>query len=225
MEPTYRDRAVVLGDTLVLSDLHVGKGASNLELPVGGATDVVERFEALAERYEPEAVVFGGDLLHSFSTVPRSVRRTVDALAEACREAGARAVVTPGNHDTMLDAAWDGPTEREHRVGDAVVLHGHEPPEAEADLYVVGHDHPTVEIEGQRRACYLYAEDAYEGADVLMLPAFNRLLAGVDVGGMSAADFQSPLVTDADQFRPIVYDEGSEEPLEFPPLGEFRRML
>jgi putative SbcD/Mre11-related phosphoesterase len=225
MEPTYDDRAVVLGETLVLADLHVGKGSSNLELPIGDSTDTLERLDGLLARHDPAEVVIAGDLLHSFSTVPHSVSTTVEGIRQRCRDHGARPVVTPGNHDTMLDSVWDGPTTPEYAVGDTVVCHGHEAPETDAERYVVGHDHPTIEIEGQRRPCYLVAADAYEGADVVMLPAFNRLLAGVRVNEMRAGEFMSPLIQRVDQFEPIVWDEGRGECLEFPPLGEFRRML
>jgi len=186
---------------------------------------MVERFRDLVGRYAPADVVIAGDLLHSFQTVPRTVETTVSGLQSACRDAGARLVVTPGNHDTMLASVWDGPVEQEYRVGDTLVLHGHEPPEGEADRYVVGHDHPTIEIEGQRRPCYLVGEGQYRGSEVVMLPSFNKLNAGVRVNTMSASGFQSPLVTDVDSLSPVVWDEGARETRAFPPLGEFRRML
>jgi hypothetical protein len=96
---------------------------------------------------------------------------------------------------------------------------------ADADLYLVGHDHPAISIEGRKRPCFLYGPDSYRGGDVLMLPAFSRLAAGATVNGMRTSDFQSPLVTDADALRPVVYDPDREEALSFPPLGEFRRLL
>ncbi|WP_135302553.1 metallophosphoesterase [Haloarcula amylovorans] len=223
---TYDDRALVLDDVLVAADLHVGRGTGgNLAFPVGSNADLVERFRALTERHDPREVVVAGDLLHSFQTVPRTVEDTVAGLRAACREAGARLVVTPGNHDTMLDSVWDGPTEREYRLGDTVVCHGHETPESEAERYVVGHDHPTIEIEGQRRPCYLVGPEQYRDSDVVMLPSFNKLNAGVVVNRMSAADFQSPCLTDADTLEPVVWDESQRETLSFPSLGEFRRML
>lgn len=226
MELTYDGRALVLGDVLVVADLHVGRGTGGeLEFPVGSGTEMVERFRDLTERHKPDEVVIAGDLLHSFQTVPRTVEDTVAGLNAACREAGAGLVVTPGNHDTMLGSVWDGPTAAEYRVGDSLLLHGHDPPEVEADRYVVGHDHPTIEIEGQRRPCYLVGEGQYHGSDVVMLPSFNKLNAGVRVNAMSAGEFQSPLVTDADELAPVVWDDRARETRAFPPLGEFRRML
>lgn len=224
----FRDRAVYLPahGTLVLADLHLGKGAaSNVEWPVGERGDITDRFAALVQRFDPDEVVVAGDLLHSFSTLPRGVMGSVRELTSAAREAGARVLVTPGNHDAMLGEVWKGPTAEEHRVGDYVVTHGHVEPEGDADCYVVGHEHPTIEIEGKRRPCYLRAEDHYRGADLLVLPSFTRLAAGVVVNGMDTRDFQSPLVTRADDLRPVVRDEAADETLSFPPLGEFRRML
>lgn len=223
---TFDDRALLFDDTLVIADCHVGRGpSSTLELPVGDGSDMIERIEGLLATHDPAEVVVAGDLLHSFRTVPRTVKRVVDSLLTATREAGARPIVTPGNHDTMLDSVYSGPTEREHRVAETVVCHGHEPPDAEADRYIVGHDHPTITIEGQRRPCYLVGEGVYRNADVVMVPAFNRLLRGVEVNDMHAGDFMSPLVTDADAFAPVVLDDGADEVLSFPALGEFRHRL
>ncbi|WP_436900882.1 metallophosphoesterase [Halovenus halobia] len=223
---SVRDLAVTLEDVLVVADLHVGRGAaSNVELPVGDGDQMVERFADLCVACEPSEVVIAGDLLHSFQTVPGPVRNTLGGLKQAARDVGARIVVTPGNHDTMLDTVWAGPVEAEYSHGETVVCHGHVEPERDAERYIIGHDHPTIEIEGQRRPCVLAGEDVYNGADVIMLPSFNDFVRGVRVNDMRASEFMSPLVTDADAFAPIVRDRDARETLEFPPLGAFRHRL
>jgi metallophosphoesterase superfamily enzyme len=102
---------------------------------------------------------------------------------------------------------------------------------------VIGHVHPTIGIEGDRRPCFLRGEGTYRGADLLVLPAFTRLAPGVAVNDMRTGAFDSPLVTDADRLAPVVVDPGggddgvdagegsAGEPLRFPPLGEFRGLL
>lgn len=229
---TVRERAVSLGDVLVIADLHVGRGsASNVELPVGDGADMVERLAALCVEFDPETVVVAGDILHSFETVPRQVDSTLAGLREATQEVGADIIVTPGNHDTMLDAVWDGDTTPEFVVGSegdrprTVVCHGHVQPETDADRYVVGHDHPTISIEGQRLPCFLAGDDVYEGADLLVLPSFNRLVPGVEINDMRASDFMSPLIRDTGSLAPVVRDTNARETLTFPPLGEFRHRL
>jgi putative SbcD/Mre11-related phosphoesterase len=225
---TLRDRAVYLPEaaTLVCADLHLGKdAASNVELRLGEHEDITDRFAALLDDFAPERVVVAGDLLHSFSSLPRGVLESVQTLERHADRVDAQLVVTPGNHDTRLGAVWKGETADEVTAGDWIVTHGHRPPESQAAGYVVGHDHPTINIEGRRRPCYLWGEGAYRGADVLLLPSFTKLAAGVEVNRMHAGDFQTPLVRDADLFRPLVWDDDAGEVLEFPPLGEFRTLL
>mgnify|MGYP000559507199 CR=1 FL=1 len=229
MEFQTHDRGVYLpgSETLVCADLHIGRDVtSDIELRLGEHEDLTARFEALLDRYDPSAVIVAGDLLHSFDHVPTGSADTVRSLEGIAAEADCRIVVTPGNHDTMLEELWGGPIISEYRPEGAsvIVTHGHVPPAADAEWYVVGHDHPTIEIEGVRRPCYLYGTDQYGGAGVLMLPSFSRLPAGVRINRMTAASFQSPLVTDAGTLRPIVYDD-SGNTHTFPPLRELRQYL
>ncbi|ERH13354.1 MAG: putative ICC-like phosphoesterase [halophilic archaeon J07HB67] len=248
----FRDRAVYFtrGDTLVLADLHVGRGeAADVEFPLGEASDLRDRLAALLAAFDPSRVVVAGDVLHQFARVSDAVGRSLSELREACLDAGARPVLVTGNHDAMLSSVWNGSTPDSHEIelsgeppagptddylpetapGPVVVRHGHErPPDEEAaraGLYVVGHDHPTVEIQGRRRPCYLFVPDAVDGTPALMVPAFNRLPAGVTVNGMSGDDFQSPFVTDARDLHPVVWDSEADERLSFPRLGELRRLL
>lgn len=225
----FDDRALILDGTLVLADLHIGKEATSVELPVGERTDLLDRTAALLARHEPATVVVAGDVLDAFGSVPQAATGTVHELLDTIRDADARPIATPGNHDAMLPGVWDGETVSEHRVAgmDTVICHGHEQPSTAADRYVLGHDHPTVRIEGRKRPCYLVGEQAVDGraVEVVMLPAFNRLVPGARVGRVAAGGFQSPLVTDPDDLRPVVWDREAGEPLRFPPLGEFRGML
>lgn len=256
-DAVFRDRAIYLprGDTLVFADLHVGRAeGSDVEFPLGEASDLADRLADLLAHFDPETVVVAGDVLHQFSRVSDRVAESFDTLVDSCRTAGARPILVAGNHDAQLDRVWNGDVHDVWQIdlddsdddssaghettndylpdsldGPVVVRHGHEePPTAEAagaGLYLIGHDHPTIEIEGKRRPCYLYVPDAVGETPALMLPPFNRLSAGVTVNGMSGTDFQSPFVTAANPLRPVVWDEDSDERLSFPPLGEFRRLL
>ncbi|ELY37328.1 metallophosphoesterase [Natronorubrum tibetense] len=228
VSPVERALAVPEADALVVADVHLGKAAdSSVDAPIDDGSDVRQRLESLLARTEPKTVVVAGDLLHSFSRLPRGVERDLARLETVVDDAGASLVVTPGNHDTKLEGAFDGETSPEYRLGDdeTVVCHGHEAPTLEADRYVVGHDHPALSVEGRKLPCFLYGPGVYEGADVVVCPAFTRLASGATVNGMYGRDFQSPLVTDPGQFHPAVWDDSSEEPLWFPPLGECRRLL
>ncbi|WP_430505220.1 metallophosphoesterase [Haloparvum sp. PAK95] len=234
---SLRGRALYVddADTLVVADLHVGRDeSSNVELPLGEQSDLRERLRGHLDHFQPESVVFAGDTLHAHGAASAASVRRLRELAATCRERGADPVFVAGNHDGTLNDLRSEDVHEKYAVeqgddastaGGTVVCHGHESPARDADRYVVGHDHPTIEIEGVRQPCVLFGPGAYRGADVVMLPAFSRLAPGVVVNGMRSKEFQSPLVTDADVFRPIVYDGDASEALAFPPLGEFRELL
>ena len=233
LDVTYLDRAVSLpGGTLVVADLHVGQAeAARVEASLGEERDLTTRLGARIDEAEPDTVVFAGDVVHQFGHVSAGARETLSALADVCADAGAGLVVVEGNHDTTLADVWDGPVVDHYRVdsplGEVVVCHGHETVDdaLAPALYVVGHDHPAITIEGRKRPCFLYGVDGFGDADVLMLPAFSRVASGVVVNRMRSRDFQSPFVSDVDAFRPVVFDDDSGEALSFPPLGRFRRLL
>ena len=226
----FLPRSVFLpdADALVVADLHVGRSeASDVAFPLGERRDLLDRLGALLTRKGPATVVFAGDVLHRFETVSERSSETVAELAAVCREAGSDPVFVRGNHDPMLDTIRDDARDAYVLAENprTVVCHGHQEPSLDAERYVIGHDPPAIEIEGQRRPCFLDAPAAYEGADVLVLPAFSRLAAGVEVNDAQGSDLQSPLVRDLGDVRPILYDDGSEEALTFPPLASFRRLL
>ncbi|ELY89135.1 metallophosphoesterase [Natrialba hulunbeirensis JCM 10989] len=231
---TLRSRAAYIPDaeTLVIADLHLGRGRSSaVDAPIDATESIRSRLTALLEYTGATTVVVAGDLLHAFNYVPQGVAESLGVLESTVESAGAALAVTPGNHDSMLSSVFEGETrpvwQLEHELESTTiaVCHGHEEPDHEADLYIVGHDHPALSIDGRKKPCLLFGPGAYDGSDVLMLPAFTELAGGATVNGMRARDFQSPFVTDADAFHPIVWDDGAGESLWFPPLGECRQLL
>lgn len=222
----FVDRAVLLGDVLVCADLHLGLGPSaGLDLPVGTGSRTVERLEVLLERTDPTQLVLAGDVLHAFDTVPRPVRRVLDRLADVTVDRGTEMFVLAGNHDRQLGHLWDGPVGASHRVGDTLVCHGHERPDATADRYVIGHEHPVLKVAGRRRPCYLAGAGVADGADVVVLPAFSRILRGVRVDGLDAGGLMSPLLPSPDDLEPVVWDEDGRDALAFPPVADLRDRL
>jgi putative SbcD/Mre11-related phosphoesterase len=224
---SVRDRAAYLpgADALVLADLHLGRSrTANVELPLPEQEVIQSRLADLIEAFEPGTVVLAGDICHAFSTIPEGVTETFAGLRDRVEDTGAAFVAVRGNHDVVLDSLADPVPETRLRDG-TVVHHGHERPDAEAERYVVGHDHPAIEIEGVRHPCFLWGEGSYRGGDVLVVPAFTELAAGRVVNEMRGRDMQSPLLSDLGGFRPVIRDGERGETLVFPALGAFREFL
>jgi putative SbcD/Mre11-related phosphoesterase len=223
----FHGRAALIesAGTLLVADLHVGRvRRSRVDLPVGESADLSERLQKRLAETEPERVVVAGDLIHAFDALPYGVSETVGTLRETIQDAEAEFVVTGGNHDGLLDRVDGVEPLSSIRIDDrTLVHHGHERPTASAERYVIGHEHPAIEIEGDRRPCFLVGPDQYDGAAVLVLPAFSRVAVGTTVNGTAGADAMSPLLTDLDRCRPVV--PTADGPLTFPPLGELRPHL
>jgi len=225
----FRDRAVYLPatETLVVADLHIGReAAANVSAPLGERGDLLDRLSTLRSAFEPAQIVFAGDLLHSFSTVPDGVAETVDQLYQDCVDDGASVVAIEGNHDQLLDTVWPRSVDSAVKLDDGTVIcHGHEEPELSGTRYLIGHDHPAITIEGVKRPCCCVDASGYRDSELIVLPAFTRLAGGVKLNHAQASTLQSPLITSVDSLQPIVWDHDRQNALEFPPLGEFRRLL
>ncbi|XGI83550.1 metallophosphoesterase [Halorutilales archaeon Cl-col2-1] len=212
--------------TVGVSDLHVGREAEahdeGVSMPLYESETLEDKLRDVLAEFEPETVVFNGDVLHSFGKI-RDNAETVERLAAVVESYDSESVFVEGNHDSMLDSVVE--TRRFYEADSGVVFtHGDTIPAdlPPADLYVVGHDHPTVEIEMEKTNCYIYGD--FESSKVLMLPAFSPLFSGVAINEMSSADLMSPFVRNLDEFQVAVEKEKGEV-LEFPRLREFRRML
>lgn len=227
--PTFslRDRAAYLpaADVLVAADLHLGQVQTGLvEFPVPALESIQTRLTDLISQFTPKEIVLAGDILHSFNTIPSGVPAIISTLKEQVNAAGRSLVIVSGNHDTLLGSLHDPVAEYVLDDG-TVVCHGDTAPDASADRYVIGHDHPAIEIEGQRRPCYLYGETVYCGADVLVLPAFNQHARGTIVNGMTAGDALSPMLEELHRFQPIIWDAEAETTHTYPQLGNIQEYL
>ena len=225
----FADRAVYLADadTVVVADLHLGRAdASRVAAPIDATESIRRRIRRLLDRFVPETIVFAGDLLHSFDRLPAVAVEAVEGLWDDCTDTGVEPVAVAGNHDSRLSECWPGTVDDAVTLADGTIIcHGHTPPPERGHRYVVGHTHPAITIEGVKRPCYLFGEAAYRGGELLVLPAFTTLAGGVDISDRRAGDLPSPLVSTLGSLQPVVWDDGDNDTLWFPPLRQLQRLL
>ncbi|WP_128694586.1 metallophosphoesterase [Methanoculleus taiwanensis] len=210
----------------VVSDIHIGLEetlyAQGLHFPLREGATLLDRFEAILERFSPEIFVLDGDIFHSFDRIARSVQKKFVTIVERLR-AECEVVFVRGSHDTMLPSVMAGSVER-YDAGEYTVIHGDQT-FPDHGFLVMGHDHPVIEIELQRFPCFLYGQGVVNGKDLIMMPAFNPLSPGVIINYAKGRDFLSPLLrrVDAGRLQPVV--EVDREVVIFPPLAEMRRLM
>jgi putative SbcD/Mre11-related phosphoesterase len=201
-------RAVWLAEsrTLLIADPHLGyawahRNSGNL-LPLGRASDPLDRLAALAASYVCERIVLLGDVVHDAV----HVEPLEGELQRLHRELGsiAEVILIAGNHDRRLRQLLDRldiqiPFHREYQVGPHRFVHGDgaKPAAARAELatahdrggfVVCGHEHPAITL-SDRVASYARCPCFVHGDGLLMLPAFSEWAAG---NNLRSGDFLSP---------------------------------
>ena len=239
MKAEYFNGAAYFPDAGVcaVADVHVGIEAAlhaeGFAMPLDEERELLDRFKAIVQRFRPAVMVLDGDVLHEFSRLRRDASRSFDRIMLALAASVDEVVIITGSHDRMIDVALadnaDVKCEPFYFKNGILFCHGDAIParakDADVELIVIGHDHPTLDVEMKKEPCYLYGKKAWRGKDVLVLPAFNPLCAGTSINRLDSRDFLSPFIREGDvgAYRPIIVVEG--EALEFPPLGEFRDVL
>jgi hypothetical protein len=220
-----------------VADVHVGIEAAlqaeGFSMPLDEERMLLDKFKAVVERFGPRAMVLDGDVLHEFSRLRRNAKKSFDRIMLALLASVDEIIVILGSHDKMIDVALadiEGvKCEDFYFSGGVLFCHGDAIPKRAAEpdvkMVVIGHDHPSLDVEMKKEPCFLYGKKAWRGRDVLVLPAFNPLCAGTTINRMDSRDFMSPFVRESDigAYRPVIVVEG--EALEFPPLREFRDVL
>ncbi len=220
----YCDRAVFLPDSqcLVIADLHLGRGRDKtVSYAVDSFQEDTKRLTTLLETYTPDAVVIAGDILHAFSAVPEIVTEQLSELERVIHDAETDLIYVRGNHDTVLDRLTEIPLTKTYRPRstDILITHGHELPNTTAGTVIIGHEHPALTIEGHKYPCFLKGPGTAEIGTVVILPSFSTLPLGTAVNASSHSSADSPIVTDLEEFTPIVYTPDTDEIFEFPPLS------
>ena len=168
--------------TLVVADVHLGKGATfraaGIPIPRGSTTDDLARLDRALTRTGATALVILGDLFHA-----RVGREAPGTLAQVggwrSRWPELDVLLVRGNHDI---GAGDPPSELGLRCVDepwseAPFAFRHHPEPAGSAYVLAGHIHPAVRLEGRgglqaRLPAFVF------GTRVGLLPAFGSFTGG-----------------------------------------------
>jgi uncharacterized protein len=159
--------------TAVLADLHLGYSAARQRLgdaiPIRSVREELQPLADAARIRDVRSLIVAGDLFE---------RGYDDSVAQAFLELlGELAInfvgLVPGNHDRgaakgILQIIADG-----HEIGGWRIVHGDQP--CAGEKIVMGHWHPAIRRRGRKTPCFLTR------GTTLVLPAFSRDAAGVDV--------------------------------------------
>ncbi|WP_258084774.1 metallophosphoesterase [Thermococcus thermotolerans] len=223
MRPTpLPGKALKLGNTLVIADLHLGYEVSmareGFYLP-RVFREVVGKLKSLIEREKPKVLVVDGDLKHSFVPEWRE-REELKAFVGEALPLVSELVLVRGNHDvgTLWLRELGVEVVDELELGKWKLVHGHKL--VEGERFIIGHEHPSIRLRDEVGA--LVKVPAFlMGEELIVLPAFSPWAYGNDV----LREIVSPFLREYDLFDAKVLVPVEDELLDFGRLGDLSRVL
>ncbi len=160
---------------LLIADLHLGKAnhfrKAGLAVPHAPNVTNLENLIALLQAYQPQRVLFMGDLFHSHYNIEwESFGQVLSHFP------GTEFELIQGNHDIMSDYQYEKISLRIYRdplkLGNFLL--SHEPLEDFEGYNLAGHIHPGVRMRGRGRQS-LRLPCFYFGKRQGLMPAFGAL--------------------------------------------------
>ena len=187
MFPVYNERALLVGKTLVIADLHIGL---EYELRKKGIfifsqyEKIKKRIVSLLEKTKAKRIILLGDLKHNIPRATfeeyREIPKLIDELSEK-----AQIIIIKGNHDGNLEKLlpnYEILTNFEEKG--IFYTHGHRKIELEENkTYVFAHFHPCIEFKDEfgfriKEIAWIRGK-LRNGSKFIILPAFNELIEGM----------------------------------------------
>lgn len=217
----------------VISDLHIGLEDKLIEqgisFPFNELKYLKKDLKQIINRFNPQKIIYNGDVLHKFGDIPPSVPKKLEEIIEVFN---GEQIFLKGSHDTMLETILNNKgyeLKNEYHTKKIAITHGNriinEIKPIEYELLVLGHDHPSIEIQGEKKDCFLFQKNCIQNTNVLVQPSFSQLSEGVKVNDIKPEDLLSPYLKNCriEEFKVII--ETKNEVLEFPELGKFKKKL
>ncbi|RLI84792.1 MAG: phosphoesterase [Archaeoglobales archaeon] len=184
------ERALMIGRTAVIADLHLGlENVIGMDVRVQ-IDDVLERIEMLSDHVD--RIVIAGDLKHEFGRNLPYEWEDVKRLLRFLLREGLDVVIVRGNHDNFLGAIvskFGLEIFDQYKIEGWTIVHGHKNCECNKRI-VMGHEHPSIKvrIDGiYSFHCFLRVK-----GEIFVLPAFSPLVSGSDV---TSCRFISPILS------------------------------
>jgi DNA ligase-associated metallophosphoesterase len=172
--------------TLLVADVHVGKGATfralGVPVPSGVSSRDLERIAELIVATEARRVVILGDLVHARIGKHSPLVESTAAWRE--RHGEVEMVLVPGNHDRaagLVPESWRMIVQAREWEDDGF-LFAHEPPAQPRLPTFAGHVHPKarlVDFDGSVVLAPCFVHDR----NCLTLPSFGTFTGGSTVSG------------------------------------------
>ncbi|MFH1774194.1 MAG: metallophosphoesterase [Methanobacteriota archaeon] len=197
MQPIYSEKALVLGEYIVIADLHLGvehEFSENGIIIQSQSKKMEDKIIKLLKISKAKKLIILGDLKHNIPKISwqeyAEIPKFIDSLSRH-----AKLILIKGNHDGNLEKLL--PKLRilkKFSIGkDALLTHGHmSETELDYNCIIMGHNHPCIDLKDEfgrsiKESVWIRAKLTHrarkfyklkKNPDIIIMPAFNDLLYG-----------------------------------------------
>ncbi len=171
--------------TLIVADVHLGKGAAfrraGVPVPSGATTADLARLDRLIADHAPQRLLVLGDLFHARLSADEPAVAAIDDFR--VRHAALQITAIRGNHDRyveQLPAGW-----RIEWISNSLheppFVFAHEPQTDPRGFVLAGHIHPVLMLKSRRDAARLPVFWFRHAERIAVLPSFGSFTGGYPV--------------------------------------------
>jgi hypothetical protein len=225
-------------NSLIISDTHLGYEG---QMSMAGTLIPSRNLQFIEDIIRKAVIATGanrlivtGDLKNDFSDLKYYERKEIGELIEFCNSISIKLLLIKGNHDNYLDRiknTYDVEIIKDYLLEEGFyIAHGDELPKCEAEIYIIGHEHPSVIIyryigAGEKMKAFLYG-NTKDGKKLLVLPACSIFAPGSNINEEKREELLSPFLKemcDVDELNAICISEG--ENLNFGKIKDLRNII
>jgi putative SbcD/Mre11-related phosphoesterase len=198
LSPVYGERALIVGNAVVLAELHIGleHELRKQGVMVPSQVKILERgLKSLVEKTGADELIILGDVKHNIPSTSLQEYKEIPLFFSSLREIVDLSIVK-GNHDGNLEKLLTDFQISEHLYRDGVLFtHGHswiKTKSLDARVLVLAHSHPAIEfvdefnrivkepawIRGRFNEKIKEHYRVSEIPEFIVIPAFNPLISG-----------------------------------------------
>lgn len=205
---------------IVIADLHIGLEQELLQSGIKIPSQV-EKFRnlinLLINRTKAKKLIILGDLKHKVAGISFKEEIEIPYFLESLME-NVEVIITVGNHDSNIKEVLPGKVKiyssKGFRIGKYGFFHGHAWPSKElmkCDYLFMGHLHPTIELRdkfglrfveqvwvktklNQEKIMKKYGIKKTGKLNILVVPAFNKILGGLTLNRPEQEERFGPLI-------------------------------
>ncbi|MFC2143504.1 metallophosphoesterase [Candidatus Aenigmatarchaeota archaeon] len=189
--------ALVINDSLIISDLHLGITRelrfSGVHIP-SQVTPLAKKINSLKKKTNTKRLVILGDVRHNIPTVSW---QEFNEIPEFFRKIDFKEiVVTKGNHDGNIESLVDDffdkniKIKKSTTIGDYYLTHGHRIPTTKKKKIIIGHNHPKIMFRDDLGSVYFERVWVISSGkrETIIMPSFNELSGSMVINDSSLSD-------------------------------------